>query len=90
MTFLTPHLPFPSSSSTSGALPPGGSHLVITDTLISSAQFAVYHLLALAIQQKQRIIWVDFRIEGRSSVEAVLRKMVSRLKLVGRETLNSY
>lgn len=93
MTYLTAHLPFPPSSS----LPPAASHLIISDTLNSPAQFALYHLVNAAllkqksqspslIQTRQtdgggaghvvKVIWVDFRGEGRSSWEVVLKKLV--------------
>lgn len=80
MTFLTPHLPFPAGDTKTHptALPPPGSHLVISDTLASPAHFALYHLIAAAISRKQKVVWVDFRHEGKSSIESVLRKMVSR------------
>ncbi|KAI9632826.1 uncharacterized protein MKK02DRAFT_41138 [Dioszegia hungarica] len=68
MTYLTPHLGFAdtsSGSSTAAALPPAGTHLLITDTLESPGHFASYHL----------IIWVDFRGEGRTSWETVLKKL---------------
>ncbi|OXG10576.1 hypothetical protein C367_06735 [Cryptococcus neoformans Ze90-1] len=92
MTYLTAHLPFPPSSS----LPPAASHLIISDTLNSPAQFALYHLVNAAllkqksqsqslIQTRQtdgggaghvvKVIWVDFRGEGRSSWEVVLKKL---------------
>lgn len=95
MTFLASHLPFPSSpsTSTSAALPPPGTHLLISDTLKSPAHFAVYHIVAAALAQKctvrldnqshrrraerQQVIWVDIRGEGRASLEAVLKKLVS-------------
>ncbi|AAW44900.1 hypothetical protein CNH00130 [Cryptococcus deneoformans JEC21] len=92
MTYLTAHLPFPSGSS----LPPPASHLVISDTLNSPAQFALYHLVnaALLKQKSQppsltqarqingrgteyvtKVVWVDFRSEGRSSWEVILKKL---------------
>ena len=82
MTFLTTHLPFgPSDKTATGqhvaALPPPGSHLVITDTLKSPGYFALYHLVAAAIARKEHVTWVDLRNEGRESLEAVMRKMVS-------------
>lgn len=81
MTYLSTHLPFPEQSEHkqhAAALPPPGSHLLITDSPLSPAHFAVYHLIASAIARKQKVVWVDFRHEGKSSLEAVLRKMVSR------------
>ncbi|KIR56836.1 hypothetical protein I315_01025 [Cryptococcus gattii Ru294] len=92
MTYLTAHLPFQSSS----PLPPPGSHLIISDTLNSPAQFALYHLVNAALlkqksqspsitqarqtsnggtEQVNKVVWVDFRGEGRSSWEAVLKKL---------------
>ncbi|RSH94876.1 hypothetical protein EHS25_004682 [Saitozyma podzolica] len=82
MTFLTPHLPFhdPDSERANGiphpgALPPPGSHLVITDTIPSPGHFAVYHLVSAALARKRKVVWVDFRGEGRSSWETVLKKL---------------
>ncbi|WVQ93724.1 hypothetical protein IAU59_000801 [Kwoniella sp. CBS 9459] len=80
MTYLTSHLPFPpsssSSSSSSSALPPPSSHLIISDTLPSPGSFTVYHLISAALsKEKRRIIWVDFRAEGRGSLESVLKKL---------------
>lgn len=93
MTYLTAHLPFQSNS----PLPPPGSHLIISDTLNSPAQFALYHLVNAALlkqksqslsltqarqtgnggtEQVNKVVWVDFRGEGRSSWEAVLKKLV--------------
>ncbi|ODO05055.1 hypothetical protein I350_05668 [Cryptococcus amylolentus CBS 6273] len=74
MTFLTPHLPFPNSA----PLPPPSSHLVISDTLNSPAYFALYHLLAAALgnkEQKRKVVWVDLRGEGRGSLETVMKKI---------------
>ncbi|KIR98766.1 hypothetical protein L804_04352 [Cryptococcus deuterogattii 2001/935-1] len=92
MTYLTAHLPFQSNS----PLPPPGSHLIISDTLNSPAQFALYHLVNAALlkqksqplsltqarqtgnggtEQVNKVVWVDFRGEGRSSWEAVLKKL---------------
>jgi hypothetical protein len=70
MTFLTPHLPFHDRDSDSatadradgvagvahpGALPPSGSHLLITDTIPSPGHFAVYHLVSAALARKRRV-----------------------------------
>ena len=88
MTFLTAHLPFGSSteapehhSSTTKAseagLPPAGSHLIISDTLNSPAHFVLFHLVLAANAAKRRVIWVDFRTEGRVSWEVGLKKLVS-------------
>ncbi|WVW82014.1 hypothetical protein I302_104019 [Kwoniella bestiolae CBS 10118] len=75
MTYLTSHLPFPSSSSSS-SLPPPRSHLIISDTLASPGHFATYHLLSSALgKEKRKVIWVDFRGEGRASWEAILKKI---------------
>ncbi|RXK38085.1 hypothetical protein M231_04644 [Tremella mesenterica] len=71
MTYLTPHLPFTERH----ALPPPGTHLLITDTLQSSSKFALYHLLIAAVSNKIRIVLVDFRGEGKESHEAVLKKL---------------
>ncbi|WWD16335.1 hypothetical protein CI109_100761 [Kwoniella shandongensis] len=74
MTYLTPHLPFAASSSSS--LPPASSHLIISDTLASPSHFATYHLVSSALgKEKRRVVWVDFRGEGRASWEAVLKKL---------------
>jgi hypothetical protein len=57
MTYLTPHLGFtdPSSGSlTAAALPPAGTHLLITDTLESPGHFASYHLVSAALQAKRK------------------------------------
>ncbi len=51
MTFLTPHLPF----STSSPLPPPSSHLSVSDTLSAPGDFAVYHLVAAAISEKIKV-----------------------------------
>ncbi|WVR03660.1 hypothetical protein IAU60_000655 [Kwoniella sp. DSM 27419] len=78
MTYLTQYLPFPSAeaSSSTSALPPPGSHLVISDTLASPGYFAVYHLVSAALgKEKRKIVWVDLRAEGRASWEAVLKKL---------------
>ncbi|WVF66093.1 hypothetical protein IAT40_000832 [Kwoniella sp. CBS 6097] len=83
MTYLTTHLPFPSSSSsssssstTTSALPPPSSHLIISATLPSPGSFAVYHLISAALsKEKRKVIWVDFRAEGRGSHESVLKKL---------------
>ncbi|WWD09122.1 hypothetical protein V865_007244 [Kwoniella europaea PYCC6329] len=73
MTYLTTHLPFPSSST---SLPPPRSQLIISDTLSSPGHFAVYHLVSSALgKEKRKVIWVDFRGEGRSSWEAILKKI---------------
>ncbi|OCF45164.1 hypothetical protein I317_00966 [Kwoniella heveanensis CBS 569] len=85
MTYLTSHLPFPSSSSSSSSasssaststLPPPSSHLIISDTLPSPGDFALYHLTSAALsKEKRKVIWVDFRAEGRGSLESVLKKL---------------
>ncbi|WRT63897.1 uncharacterized protein IL334_000823 [Kwoniella shivajii] len=73
MTYLTPHLPFPPSSS---SLPPPGSHLIVSDTIASPGHFAIYHLVSSALgKEKKKVIWVDFRNEGRSSWESILKKL---------------
>ncbi|KAK8861736.1 hypothetical protein IAR55_002559 [Kwoniella newhampshirensis] len=73
MTYLTPHLPFASSSP---SLPPPSSHLVLSDTLSSPSHFATYHLVSAAVgKERRRVVWVDFRGEGRASWEAVLKKL---------------
>ncbi|KAK6905414.1 hypothetical protein L486_02118 [Kwoniella mangroviensis CBS 10435] len=73
MTYLTTHLPFPSSST---SLPPPRSQLIISDTLSSPGNFAVYHLVSSALgKEKRKVIWVDFKGEGRSSWEAILKKI---------------
>ncbi|WWC66722.1 uncharacterized protein I206_100627 [Kwoniella pini CBS 10737] len=73
MTYLTPHLPFPSSSS---SLPPSNSHLIISDTVASPSHFALFHLVSSALgKEKRKVIWVDFRGEGRASWEAILKKV---------------
>ncbi|WWC58318.1 uncharacterized protein I303_100858 [Kwoniella dejecticola CBS 10117] len=75
MTYLTPHLPFPSSS-TSTSLPPPRSHLIISDTVASPSHFAVYHLVSAALgKERRKVVWIDFRGEGRASWEAVLKKI---------------
>ncbi|WVQ77287.1 hypothetical protein IAR50_006971 [Cryptococcus sp. DSM 104548] len=74
MTFLTPHLPFSSAS----PLPPPGAHLVISDTLNSPGYFALYHLLAAALgnkEERRKVVWVDLRGEGRGSLETVMKKI---------------
>ncbi|WVQ85639.1 hypothetical protein IAT38_007805 [Cryptococcus sp. DSM 104549] len=72
MTYLTTHLPFASTS----ALPAPGTHLVISDTLPSPGMFVLYHLISVAIgKEKRKVVWVDFRGEGRVSLEAVLKKL---------------
>lgn len=62
MTFLNPHLPFhdPESDRANGAphpgaLPPPGSHLLITDTIPSPGHFAVYHLVSAALARKRKV-----------------------------------
>lgn len=79
MTFLNPHLPFTEDAGSSSGLPPQGSHLVISDTLSAPGHFALYHIISAAVASKKRIIWVDFRQEGRNSLEAALRKTVRSL-----------
>ncbi|WVN87127.1 uncharacterized protein L203_102303 [Cryptococcus depauperatus CBS 7841] len=78
MTFLTSHLSFPSSS-TSGALPPPKTHVVLSDTLNSPAQFVLYHLISAALGKagnvRRKVVWVDMRGEGRASLEAVMKKI---------------
>jgi hypothetical protein len=87
MTFLTPHLPFggpsssfeptaPSSKASQAISPPPGSHLIVSDTLNSPAHFVLFHLVLAANAAKRRVVWVDFRSEGRSSWDAALRKLV--------------
>ncbi|ORY22684.1 hypothetical protein BCR39DRAFT_550937 [Naematelia encephala] len=76
MTYLTPHLPF---SGSTPALPPPKSYLIISDTLQSPAHWALYHLFAAAISEQRKIVLVDFRNDGRASLEAVLRKLGTTL-----------
>lgn len=83
MTFLSAHLPFPEQpkhKQHASSLPPPRSHLLVTDTPLSPAHFTVHHLIASAIARRQKVIWVDLRQEGKSSLEAVLRKMVSHVR----------
>ncbi|WWC85993.1 uncharacterized protein L201_000864 [Kwoniella dendrophila CBS 6074] len=80
MTYLTTHLPFPSSSQ---SLPPPNSHLIISDTVESPSHFAVYHLVSSALgKEKKKIIWVGFRGEGRQSWEAILKKIGTPLPAI--------
>ena len=88
MTYLTEHLPFASSSN--HALPPSGSHLLISDTITAPAYFAIYHLISAAVLDKRKVsdpyprlagtdikvVWVDFKGEGRSNLEGALKKLV--------------
>jgi hypothetical protein len=53
MTYLTEHLPFASSSNQ--ALPPAGTHLLISDTLSSPGYFAIYHLISAAVLDKRKV-----------------------------------
>jgi hypothetical protein len=53
MTYLTEHLPFASSSN--HALPPSGSHLLISDTITAPAYFAIYHLISAAVLDKRKV-----------------------------------
>ena len=88
MTYLTSYLPFgPSGQAQTGssppeaqcnpALPPAGSHLIVSDTLNSPAHFVLFHLVLAANAAKRRVVWVDFRSEGRTSWEVALKKLVS-------------
>lgn len=79
MTFLTAYIPWTSSQGESSALPPGVSHLLVSDTLTSPARFVLYHLISSALARQQRVVWVDFMNEGRGGMETVLKKLVSGL-----------
>ncbi|KAL7420259.1 Family of serine hydrolases 3 [Cryptotrichosporon argae] len=72
--FLTPHLAFTYLDSRQ-ALPCAGSHLLVSDTLTSPGHFAVYHLILSALHAGTKTVWVDFRGEGRPSLESVARKL---------------
>ena len=74
----TPHFAFSGSST----LPPAGSHILITDTLNASADFAIYHLVleALRAEVQRKVVVVDFA-GGRKSAghwEAIGKRLVSR------------
>jgi len=53
MTYLTEHLPFASSSN--NALPPTGSHLLISDTITAPGYVALYHLISAAVLDKRKV-----------------------------------
>jgi hypothetical protein len=53
MTYLIEHLPFTSSSN--HAIPPSGSHLLISDTITAPAYFAIYHLISAAVLDKRKV-----------------------------------
>lgn len=61
MTYLTEHLPFASSSN--HALPPSGSHLLISDTVTAPAYFALYHLISAAVFDKRKVGDLFFRVD---------------------------
>lgn len=69
------------SFSGSSPLPPPGSHILITDTLNASADFAIYHLVleALRADVSRKVVVVDFS-GGRKSAghwEAIGKRLVS-------------
>lgn len=62
MTLLTAHLPFALSSPGAGsskehalALPPAGTHVVLSDSLNSPADFALSHFVFAAVSCKRKV-----------------------------------
>jgi hypothetical protein len=76
------HFSFSASSGPS-PLPPAGTHILITDTLNASADFAIYHLVleALRTETPRDVVVVDFS-GGRKSAshwEGIGKRLVSIL-----------
>lgn len=67
---LIPQLAFPA-----GALPPPGSHLLLSSTFTARADVALFHLVIAATTSSTPIIWLDLRSETVASWDAVLRKL---------------
>jgi hypothetical protein len=80
MTYLSPHLNFPSSPSSSAStqrtpLPPAASTLLLTDTLSSPGGFLLQHFLSTALRSAKRVVLVGAG-EGIGNFSALGKKVV--------------
>lgn len=69
MTYLGEQLPF--GSTANRAIPPAGSHLLLSDTTTAPGYFALYHLISAAILDKRKV--------GRVAVQCLLCGLTIRL-----------